>query len=67
MTQSKQEMAKMAVKTATKMLVELQKTGCPDIVAYAAFGDAFLRMHSALGHTKKDWLKATKQMANHIS
>lgn len=58
--------ALVAVELASHFISELERKNCKPQIAYAAFGNAFYRMHWALEKTKEEWLEVTKQMGKNL-
>jgi len=47
--------AHAAIDMATKWLKECEEAKCPPEIAYAAFGNAFTRLHRGLGKGVEEW------------
>ena len=58
--------ALLAVKIASAMIGQMEHNKFKPELAYAAFGNAFSRMHLSLGKTKEEWLEVTRLMADHF-
>lgn len=66
MEDDRRKEAESAVKLASKFMMQAEISKVKAEVAYAAFGNAFLRMHLGLSKTKADWLEITKHMSEYF-
>ncbi len=64
MKEDRKAEAELSIKLATKIIRSLEESNCKREVAYAALGNAFIRIHLGLGKNKEDWLEITKIMGN---
>lgn len=60
------DVAKQAVDIATDMLNACKTEELPPEIAYAAFANAFTRLHIGLGKGKKEWEEISKIMGSLI-
>jgi hypothetical protein len=60
---NRNEDVEFSLALSTEMIKMMERQKVSPGVAYAAFGQSFLRMHQGLKKTKADWLEIVGEMA----